>query len=148
MGRQKKTFSQTELKRANSAGFHCKSLTETAEYLSITRRTLFNWLKHEVFAEAVQAGKRRRERSVWRKMGVDPDKTEADFAELDAMFKSANDDDFGKPLEPKPGYILEYERIDYPDGSYREIWRQTPEPLPSLKDLQKAMRRKGGRYIF
>lgn len=146
MGRLRRKFTVEELKKANSAGFNCKNFTEMAAYLSITRRTLFNWLKDESFAAAIQAGKRRRERQGWRKMGFDADETENTFKELDQMLESSNDD--FKPLEAKPGYTLLYERIELENGGVKEIWRLVPDDLPSLKDLQKGMRRKNGRYIF
>jgi hypothetical protein len=149
MGRQKKTFSQAELKRANSAGFHCKSYSEMAAYLNVTRRTLFNWLKHEVFAEAVQAGKRRRERSGLRKMGFDPDETENTFSKMDmALAEMSDNDDWFKPLEPEDGYEIQYTRVENEDGSVHECWKKVFTGLPSLKELTKGMRRKNGRYIF
>ncbi|MDD2998728.1 MAG: hypothetical protein PHV05_06660, partial [Candidatus Riflebacteria bacterium] len=131
------------LKKANSAAYRFKDFARIAEYLGIDRRTLYIWRKDEQFSSALQAGWKRRERQGWREAGFDADETEAGFAELDAMLG----DDF-KPLEEKPGYVIEHEIIHYPDGSTREIWTQIPEPLPSLKDMQKGMRRKNGRYIF
>lgn len=149
MGRQKKTFSKAELKRANSAGFHCKNYSEMALYLGITRRSLFNWLKHDDFASAIQAGKRRRERYEWRKMGFDADETENTFKEMDkALAEMADNLDWFKPLEPEDGYEIQYTRVENEDGSVHECWKKVFTGLPSLKDMQKCMRRKNGRYIF
>lgn len=149
MGRQKKTFSQAELKKANSAGFHGGNFTEMAAYLKVTRRTLFNWLKHEDFAEAVQAGKRRRERLGLRKMGFDPDETESTFSKMDkALAEMADNDDWFKPLEPEDGYEIQYTRVENEDGSVHECWKKVFTGLPSLKELTKGLRRRNGRYIF
>jgi hypothetical protein len=148
MGRLRRKFTVEALKKANSAAYRFKDFARIAEYLGIDRRTLYIWRKDEQFSAALRAGWRRRERQDWRSMDTDPDEIEAGFAELDAMLESVNDDEFDKPLEPRPGYAIEHEIINYPDGSVREIWTQIPEPLPSLKDMQKGMRRKNGRYIF
>jgi hypothetical protein len=147
MSRLRRKFAVEVLKKANSAAYRFKDFARIAEYLGIDRRTLYIWRKDEQFSAALRAGWRRRERQDWRNMGTDPDKIEAGFAELDQMLENFSNDDF-KPLEEKPGYVIEHEIIHYPDGSVREIWTQIPEPLPSLKDLQKGMRRKSGRYIF
>ncbi|HNX77896.1 MAG TPA: hypothetical protein PLM07_06700 [Candidatus Rifleibacterium sp.] len=148
MGRLKRKFTVEELKKANSAGFHGGNFTEMAAYLNVTRRTLFNWLKDESFAAAIQAGKRRRERQGWREMGFDADETENTFKELDQMLESVKADDFGKPLQAKPGFHLEYERIELENGGVKEIWRLIPDELPSLKDMQRGMRRINGLYQF
>ena len=149
MGRQKKTFSQAELKKANSAGFHCKNFTEMAAYLSITRRSLFNWLKHEDFAAAIKAGKRRRKRQGWREAGFDVDETENTFKEMDkTLAEMVDNEDWFKPPEPEDGYEIQYTRVENEDGSVHECWKKVFTGLPPLKELIKGMRRKNGRYIF
>lgn len=149
MGRLRRKFTVEELKKANSAGFNCKNFTEMAAYLSITRRTLFNWLKDESFAAAIQAGKRRRDRSGLRKMGFDPDETESTFSKMDmALAEMADNDDWFKPLEPEDGYEIQYTRVENEDGSVHEVWKKVFTGLPSLKELTKGMSRKNGRYIF
>jgi hypothetical protein len=149
MGRQKKTFSQAELKKANSAGFHGGNFTEMAGYLNITRRTLFNWLKDESFAAAIQAGKRRRERSGLRKMGFDPNETESTFSKMDmALAEMADNDDWFKPPEPEDGYEIQYTRVENEDGSVYECWKKVHNGLPPLKELIKGFRRQGKRYLF
>ena len=148
MGRKKKIFSQAELKKANSAGFHGGNFTEMAEYLNITRRTLFNWLKDESFSAAIQAGKRRRERSGLRKMGFDPDETENTFLKMDKALAEMADDDWFKPLEPEDGYEIQYTRVENEDGSVHECWKKVFTGLPPLKELIRGFRRQGKRYIF
>ena len=141
--RLKKKFSNAELRKARAAAYRYTKYSDIADFIGVHTKTLWRYRQNQQFADALKAGWRRRERQGWRKMGICPDKTEADFKELAAMF----DDDF-KPLEARPGYTLLYERIDNPDGSYRETWRLVPDELPSLKDMQRGMRRKGGRYVF
>lgn len=143
MPRLKKRFDNAELRKARAAAYRYTKYSDIAEFIGVDTKTLWRYRQNEQFADALKSGWRRRERQGWRKMGICPDETEASFAELDAMLG-----DGFKPLEAKPGYTLLYERIDYPDGSYREITRLVPDELPSLKDLQKGMRRHKGRYLF
>lgn len=143
MPRLRKKFTNADLRKARQAGYRFNKLADIAEFIGVDTKTLWRYRQNKQFADALDAGRRRRYRQDLRALDIDPDATEADFKELDAML-----DDGFKPLEAKPGYTLLYERIDYPDGSYREITRLVPDELPSLKDLQKGMRRHKGRYLF
>lgn len=143
MPRLKKRFDNADLRKARAAAYRYTKYSDIADFLGVNTKTLWRYRQNQQFADALKAGWRRRERQGWRKMGICPDETESSFAELDAMLG----DDF-KPLEPKPGYVIEHEIIHYPDGSTRETWTQIPEPLPSLKDMQRGMRRINGVYQF
>lgn len=149
MGRLKRKFTVEELKKANSAAYRFKDFARIAEYLGIDRRTLYIWRKDEQFSAALRAGWRRRERQDWREAGFDADETENTFSKMDmALAEMADNDDWFKPLEPEDGYIIEYMRVENEDGSVHECWKKVFTGLPSLKELTKGMRRKGGRYIF
>lgn len=143
MPRLRKKFTHADLRLARAAAYRYTKYSDIARFIGVDQKTLWRYRQNQQFADALKAGWRRRERQGWRKAGFDVDETEASFAELDAMMG----DDF-KPLEARPGYTLLHERIDYPDGSYCEITRLVPDELPSLKDLQRGMKRRGGRYIF
>jgi transcriptional regulator with XRE-family HTH domain len=141
--RLRKKFTNADLRKARAAAYRYTKYSDIADFLGVDTKTLWRYRQNKQFADALKAGRLRRWRQDLRALDIDPDATEADFKELDAML----DDDF-KPLEEKPGYIIEHEIIHYPDGSTREIWTQIPEPLPSLKELQKGMRRINGVYQF
>lgn len=140
--RLKKKFTHAELRKARAAAYRYTKYSDIADFLGVDTKTLWRYRQNEQFADALKAGRRRRYRQDLRRLNIDPDRTEADFKELEAML-----DDF-KPLEARPGYTLLHERIDYPDGSYCEITRLVPDELPSLKTIQRGMRRHRGRYVF
>lgn len=142
MPRLRKKFTHADLRLARAAAYRYTKFSDIAEFIGVDTKTLWRYRQNEQFADALKAGRRRRYRQDLRRLNIDPDRTEADFKELEAML-----DDF-KPLEARPGYTLLHERIDYPNGGYCEITRLVPDELPSLKDLQRGMRRKNGRYIF
>jgi transcriptional regulator with XRE-family HTH domain len=143
MSRLRKKFTHADLRLARAAAYRFTKLADIARFIGVDQKTLWRYRQNQQFADALDAGRRRRYRQDLRRLDIDPDRTEADFKELEAML----DDDF-KPLEARPGYTLLHERIDNPDGSYCEITRLVPDELPSLKTMQRGMRRKGGRYIF
>lgn len=140
--RLKKKFTHAELRKARAAAYRYTKFSDIAEFIGVDTKTLWRYRQNEQFADALKAGRRRRYRQDLRRLNIDPDRTEADFKELEAML-----DDF-KPLEARPGYTLLHERIDNPDGSYCEITRLVPDELPSLKTIQRGMRRHRGRYVF
>lgn len=142
MPRLRKKFTHADLRLARAAAYRYTKYSDIADFLGVDTKTLWRYRQNEQFADALKAGRRRRYRQDLRRLNIDPDRTEADFKELEAML-----DDF-KPLEARPGYTLLHERIDNSDGSYCEITRLVPDELPSLKDLQRGMRRHRGRYVF
>lgn len=147
MGRHKKQFTNDELRKINSAGFHCKkNWCKVAEYLNVARRTLYQWRKIPAFVAALEAGIRRFHRVEYRKLDMCPDEQEQAFNELEQQLNNMSFDDF--EIVPREGYIIEIERIELENGGYKEIIRQKHAPLPSLKELVKGMKRKNGIYQF
>lgn len=151
MPRLRKKFTNADLRRARQAGYRFNKLKDIAAYLGIGLTTLYEWRQHEDFAAALAAGKKRRYRAILRELAIDPDQNEADnnaaFADIEQIYNDIQDSDF-LPPEPRPGYVIEHEIINYPDGSVREIWTQKPEDLPPLKEIVKGIRKVNGLYRF
>ena len=151
MPRLRKKFTNADLRKARQAGYRFNKLKDIAAYLGIGLTTLYEWRQHEVFSDALAAGKKRRYRAILRELAIDPDQNEADnkaaFADIEQIYNDIQDSDF-LPPEPRPGYVIEHEIINYPDGSVREIWTQKPEDLPPLKEIVKGIRKVNGLYRF
>jgi hypothetical protein len=151
VARLRKRFSNADLRRARQAGYRFNKLKDIAAYLGIGLTTLYEWRQHEDFADALVAGRKRRYRAILRELAIDPDQQEADnkaaFADIEKLHNEIQDSDF-LPPEPRPGYVIEYSRTDFPDGSFKESWTQTPEDLPDLKTLTKGIRKVKGIYQF
>jgi hypothetical protein len=151
MPRLRKRFTNADLRRARQAGYRFDKLKDIAVYLGIGLTTLYEWRRHEVFSDALYAGKKRRYRAILRELAIDPNQHEAEtkaaFADIEKLYNEIQDSDF-LPPEPKEGYFIEYSRTDFPDGSFKETWTQTPEDLPDLKTLTKGLRKVKGIYQF
>lgn len=150
MPRLRKKFTNADLRQARAAAYRFSKLKDIAAYLGIGLTTLYEWRQHEVFTNALAAGRKRRSRAILRSLAIDPDQNEADnkaaFADIEQTFDAITDDFL--PPKPRPGYVIEYSRTDYPDGSYRETWTQKPEKLPPLKEIVKGIRKVNGLYRF
>ena len=144
MGRLKKKFSKKESRLIISAGRRNLNFTETANFIGISRNTLYTWRKSPEYQRLWQIGRKRAERAFIKSAGFDADKTIIDF---ERMKQELDEIRLDFEIEEKEGYVITVVYEELEDGSIRQVVTQEPEPPPSFEELKKQSikRRKGDR---
>ena len=144
MGRKAKKFSKKEIRLIISAGRRNQNFTETANFIGISRNTLYAWRKSPEYQHYWQIGRKRAERAFWKSAGQDPDATMDDF---DRMKQELDEIELNFEIKPRAGYVITVTHEELPDGSIKQTVTQEPEPLPTFEELKKQAikRRKGKR---
>ena len=144
MGRKSKKFTKREGRLIIAAARRNLNFSESAEFIGISRNTLYTWRKSPEYQRLFQIGRKRAERAFIKSAGFDADKTINDFERMKFELDEIKLD---FEIEEKEGYITTVTYEDLPDGSVKQIVTQEPEPLPSFDELKKQAikRRKGDR---